>query len=68
MEPIALHLNARTCAASQNCVGLAPALFRYDSVKGHSEVISEIVEDAGLIALARQAEEICPSGSISAVS
>jgi ferredoxin len=68
VEPIALYLNKQTCAATRTCVNLAPHLFRYDPDKGHSEVVSDVVEDPDQILLAREAAESCPTASITTLS
>lgn len=52
------------CAASTTCALVAPALFAVPDGAESAEVKAAIVDDPALIELAREAEESCPTLSI----
>jgi ferredoxin len=52
------------CAASTTCVLVAPDLFELPPDGDTAHVKAALVDDPGLIELAREAEESCPTGAI----
>jgi ferredoxin len=58
---VKVTVNASTCIANQMCMGIAGDIFELDPA-GYSRVKRDVTE-ADLAAL-REAEEMCPSASI----
>ena len=59
-----ISVDPDACVASSTCVLIAPQIFVLESGAGVATVELAVVDDAELIALAREAEESCPSEAI----